>query len=220
LAKSQLPWSIYETMPVDRHEIFAGEPPKVPSKSEAELKQLLPPESVNEYLRDGKEAAANDPVERQVGLDAEGNRLPADKLGEAAKKKYSRRLRDYATEFDELTRRRVELTTEIAGLKQDIERLVAAEASAQKLHAAREEERTKLTTELAGITKERKAIETHLAQVEAQLAKVRQLLAETLQRNREMARELSAAQSRPVRPNDGAAKPATSNAPLALGAGK
>jgi hypothetical protein len=217
LADSRLAWSIYETMPVDRHEIFAADPATDPAKWEAELKQLLPAETVNEYLRDGKEVAANDPVERQVGRDAEGVRLPADKLGEAVKKEYSRRIRDYATEFDELTRQRVELTTEIAGLKQDIERLVAADKNGKQLIAAREAEKTKLIAEKENVEKERKVIETHLAQVEGQLAKVRQLLAATLQRNREMARQLSATQTGAIRPNGGAATPGRSNAPLALG---
>jgi hypothetical protein len=220
VAKSQLPWTIYETMPADRHEIFAAAPSDDPAKWEAQLKQLLPADSVNEYLRDGKEVAANDPIERQVGRDAEGNRLPADKLGEAAKKEFSRRIRDYATEFDELTRQRVELTTEIAGLKQDIAKLQAADKNGKQLIAAREVEKKKLSTEFENVSKEHKAIGSHLAQVEAQLAKVRELLAETLKRNREMARELSAAQTRAARPNDGAATPAAANAPLALGAAK
>jgi hypothetical protein len=220
VAKSQMSWSIYETMPVDRHEIFAADAAADPAQWEAQLKQLLPAEVVNEYIRDGKEAAANDPAERQVGRDAEGVRLPADKLGEAAKKEYSRRIRDYATEFDELTRQRVELTTEIAGLKQDIARLEAADKNGKQLLADREVEKKKLVGELANVSKELTAIKTHLSQVEGQLAKVRQLLAETLKRNREMARELSTAERGARRPGGGAARPAASNVPLALGATK
>jgi hypothetical protein len=213
LAASRLPWIIYETMPIDRHEIFAGKP-------EAELKQKLPPTSVTEYLRDGQDATADDDPARQVGYDAEGNRLPPDKLTDAVKKKYSRRLRDYAVEFETLARQRVALEAKIAATTNDIARLKTAEQSAKQLQAFRQEEKARLTTELAGITKERVTMQKHLAQIEAQLARVNQLLAETLRRNSQIVRELSGRSSPARRPANGAASPPQPAAgPLALGNG-
>ena len=99
LAASRGPWAIYEMMPPDRHAIFAG-------MSEEDLKKSLPRQSVEEYLRHGKDAVPDDPPERVVGFDADGKRLPPDQVDQAAKKVYQRRLRDYATEFDVLSRRR------------------------------------------------------------------------------------------------------------------
>ena len=212
LAASRLTWSIYETMPADRHEIFAG-------LTAEQLQQKLPPQSVTEYSRDGQDATADDDPSRVIGFDADGNRLPPDQVGEAVTRKYSRRLRDYAAEFDAMSRRRLEMEADIAGVKQDIERLVAAQESAKKLQAFREGERTKLTDELAGVTKERQAIDAHLALVEAQLAKARQLLAATLQRNSEMAKALTELQLRSKRPAGGATSPAETASPLALGQG-
>ena len=66
LAASRVPWIIYDTMPMDEHDIFAG-------MTDQQLKQLLPKQSVNDYLRDGKPATADDDPARVVGFDADGN---------------------------------------------------------------------------------------------------------------------------------------------------
>jgi hypothetical protein len=205
LAASRGPWVIYETMPADRHDVFS-------QMTEEELKKKLPPQSVEEYLRHGKEAGPDDPDERKVGLDADGNRLPPEKLGEAAKVVYQRRLRDYATEFDELGRRRIVMEADIAAVRKDIERLAASNESAKKLQAYRQNDIQRLKTDLAGISNERQAIERHLAQVEQQRARVRELLDATLKRNSALARQLAAQQLRSGR------SPAQQTGPLALGA--
>jgi hypothetical protein len=210
LAASRGPWVIYEMMPVDRYAIFAG-------KTEEQLKQMMPKQSVAEYLRHGKDAVADDPPERIIGLDADGKRLPPDQVDQAARKVYQRRLRDYATEFDALSARRTVLQVDIAATKKDIERLTAALAIAQDLKAFREDERTRLNTDLAGIKKERAEIEAHLAKVQRQLARGKQLLAEVLQRNDQLAAELAARQLRPAATPNGAKSPAAPAAPLTLG---
>jgi hypothetical protein len=187
LAASHTPWIIYDTMPMDRHDIFAG-------MSEQQLKQLLPKQSVNEYLRDDKPATADDDPDRVVGYDADNNRLPPAVLAKAVKKIYQRRLHDYAAEFDELAHRRVVMLTDIDAVKKDIERLTTAEDIAKKLQAYREEERQKLNSDLAGVTKEKEAIANHLAQVNKLLARARELTAQLLRQNDQMARELAARQ--------------------------
>jgi hypothetical protein len=185
IASSRGPWIMYDTMPIDRHAIFAD-------MSEEELRQKLPPQSVDEYLRHGKEAGPDDDPARVAGFDQDGKRLPPEQVGQAARKVYQRRQRDYAVEFDELSRRRLELQVDIDSAKQDLERLTAANENAKKLQAFREDEIQKLNTDLAGIQKERQAIEHHLAQLQRQLATGRQRLAATLRRNSEMARQLAA----------------------------
>lgn len=210
LAGSRGPWVMYEVMPIDRYEIFAG-------LSDDELKQQVPPQSVNEYLRHDKEATADDDELRKVGFDGSGHRLPPDQIGTAAKTLYQRRLRDYALEFDQLAEQRAVLATDLEGVKADVERLAAALDRAKKLQAFREDEKQKLNTDLAGVTKEREAIAAHLKLVEQQLAKAQALLAETLQRNREMARELAARQSRRVGPiENGPSSASVPRGPLAL----
>jgi hypothetical protein len=213
LAASPGPWIIYETMPLDRHEIFAG-------KTDQQLQQLLPKKSVNEYIRDGKPATADDDPVRVVGLDENGKPLPPGDISKATKKVYERRLRDYAAEFDDLARRRIAMMTEADSIKKDIVRLTEAEEAAKKIQAFRENERTKLTNDLAGITKERTAIEKHLTDVNKLLARARQLTAELMQRNDQMAAELAARQLPAPKPAGGAGAPAKSASPLALGSVK
>jgi hypothetical protein len=181
IAASRGPWIMYDTMPADRHRIFAG-------MTEDMLRQKLPPQTADEYVRHGKPPGPADEVARQIGFDDSGKRLPPDQLGQAATKQYQRRLRDYALEFDELARRRVALLVDIAAVQKDNERLKVALESAKKLQAFREDEIRKLNKDLAGATRDRQAIERHLAQVQQQLARGRALLAQTLRRNSELAR--------------------------------
>jgi hypothetical protein len=209
LAASRGPWIIYESMPIDRHEIFAG-------KSDKELQQKLPKKSVSEYIRDGKPATADDDPVRVVGFDENNKPLPPGDLSKATKKLYQRRLRDYAAEFDELVRRRIVMLTDIDALNKDIARLTEAKASAEKLQAFRESERTKLTSDLAGVNKEKAAIEKHLAEVNKLLTRARTLTAELMKRNDQLAAELAARQSQP-KPASGATVPTKGNASLVLG---
>lgn len=197
LAGSRGPWAMYEVMPTDRHEIFDR-------LSEDDLKKQLPPQSVNEYLRHGKEANADDDDFRKVA-GTEGNML------------YQRRLRDYALEFDQLAKQRAILATDLEGVNLDIARLKSSLTVAEQLQTFRKEEIRKLNTVLTGVKKEHEAIAAHLKQIEQQLAKAEALLAETLRRNREMARELAARQSRQVGPvEDGPTSAAAPRGPLAL----
>jgi hypothetical protein len=184
LAASRGPWVVYETMPPDRHQLFAG-------MTEEQLRQRVPPQSVGEYIRHGQEANPDDDDARKQGLDADGKPLPSGELAGAAKVIYQRRLRDYAAEFDELSRRRVDMEVSKAAVQKDIDRLTAALASAKKLQASREAEVKRLTTDLTGVKKERQTIEQHLAKVRQQLARVRELLDNTLKQNSELADRLA-----------------------------
>ena len=210
LAASKGPWIMYETMPTDRYEFYAD-------LKEDQLKQLLPKQSVNEYLRHGKEATADDSPWRKVGFDENGVQLPADQIAKATKVLYQRRLRDYAAEIEELSRRHISMLAEADAVKKDIDELTAAEDVAKKLQAFRTEERQKLTADLAGVTKERETIEKHLAQVQQLLAKARQLTADTIAHNRQLVAELTARQLPAQQPkNNGTSSPAKRPEPLAL----
>lgn len=209
LAASRGPWIMYETMPLDNNETFVG-------LKEEQLKQILPKSSVNEYLRHGQPATDADDAFRKVALDADGNPLPPDKKDGVAKVIFQRRLRDYATEFDELTRRRINTAAEIEAVKKDIAQLTTAQEAGKKLQAFRTEERQKLTADLAGVTKERQEIEKHLAQVEQLLAKARQLTADLMAKNRALTAELTARQLGVGGNPRGTNAPAKRSEPLAL----
>lgn len=209
LTASQGPWAVYEVMPVDRHSIFDN-------LTEEELKTKIPPPSVNEYLRHGKDANADDDEWHKVGFDESGKRLPPDQLANAAKVLYQRRLRDYALEFDELAERRSVLLADLEGVKRDNQRLVAAQASAKELEAFRKDEIARLQTDRKGVTAEVEAIKAHLAKVQRQVARAEALLAQSLQRNRQLAQELAARQARAIDAIEGPASPAAPSGPLAL----
>lgn len=207
IAASRGPWIMYDTMPPDRYEVFAGMP-------EQALQQMVPPQSVGEYLRHGTSAVPDDDPARVIGFDADGKQLPPDQMAQAAKKVYQRRLRDYALEFDEAARRRLELLVDIDTAKQDLERLAAAQNSAKELQAFRTQDIQKLQGDLAGVAKERQAIDTHLAQLQQYLANGRRRLSETLRRNVELARNLAAQQQVGM---NGATTPSSAKVSLALG---
>jgi hypothetical protein len=189
IASSRVPWVMYEVMPADRYELFA-------KLSEEELKKQLPPQSVNEYVRHGKEATTDDSDLRKIGVDENGQLVAEGAT--PAKTIYQRRLRDYALEFDQLANDRAALATDLEGVKLDIEKLAAALEVAKQLQAFREDEVKKLNIDLNGVKKEHAAIAAHQKLVEQQLARVQALLADVLRHNREMARELAARQSRSI----------------------
>lgn len=205
IANSRGPWIVYETMPLDRFEIFA-------EMSEEEIRALIPEASLEEYLRHGKEAGPDDDEYHRAGFDESGKRLGPDQMANAARVVYERRLRDYSQEFEELARQRAVLSTDVAGVRQDNERLAAALESAKKLQAFREDEFRRLNLDLAGLQKERQAIERHLTLVQQQLERARQLLADTIRQNSQLAKELAGRQG-----IDGAATPDDAISPLALG---
>ncbi len=184
LAKSPGNWALYETMPIDQLEIFAG-------LNEEQLRKLLPEASVEEYIRQGTPVGPDDDEWHTAGFDEEGNPVGPENIDKAAKKLYQRRVRDYAIDFAELNRRRVVLLASIAAVMQDNERLKAALASAEKLEAFRVEEQRKLKIDLAGVTKERQIIEQHLATVQQQLANARKLLGQAIAENRRLADDLA-----------------------------
>jgi hypothetical protein len=212
LAASKVPWALHESMPVDQYKLFEG-------LTEEQLRKWLPEKSVKEYLRHGTAKEADDDPMRVVGLDEEGKPVDPKDMSKAVKILYQRRLRDYSVEFDELARDRVVLLANIAGVTKDNERLKAALVSAKQLQAFREDEQQKLGVDLAGITKERSAIEKHLANVEQQLASDRQTLATKLDENARLAERLGKlqAQQKEMIDKKSAAAP---SAPLALSAGK
>lgn len=206
LANSRGPWALYETMPVDQLELFAG-------LDEKQLRKLLPAASVEEYIRQGTPAGPDDDEWHVIGFDDNGNQVGPDNMDKAVKKVYQRRLRDYAADFAELNERRVMLLANIAAVSKDIERLQAAQVSAKKLEAFRTDEVQKLKIDLAGVEKERAIIEAHQAQVEQQLATARKLLDQAIAENRRLADELARREA-PATPRSGNAE--TPPTPLAV----
>lgn len=211
LASSQGPWVLHETMPVDRYSLFTD-------RTEEQLRAWLPEESVTEYIRQGTEAGPDDDEWHRVGYDESGNQLGPDQLDEAVRVVYQRRLRDYSEEFQDLSNERVLLWADVAAVTKDNERLAEALASARELQAFREEELRKLRVDLAGVTKERKTIERHLADVQQQLTTAQRRLDKALASSSRLAAQLAAMQAKLKAEIDAASSAARPVDPLALNA--
>ncbi|MCA9259687.1 MAG: hypothetical protein KDA61_10830, partial [Planctomycetales bacterium] len=182
--QSQRPWSLYETMPADRHELFAN-------LSEEELRQLLPADSVEEYVRHGSPATDDDDDFHRAGYDENGRRVGPESVGPDTEFRYDRPLRDYAYLFAELARQRVMLLADTASLTEDIDKLKTANEVAQKLSAYREQEKSDLDFDLNHMQRDRSAIETVRGAIADQLATARDLITQAIAYNAELAEMLA-----------------------------
>jgi hypothetical protein len=172
LARSQGPWSLYETMPVDRYKTFAG-------MGEEELRKRLPASVVDQFIRHGQDANAND----------HPNNI---KVREDGTREFRRPLVDYAYLFSELARQKVVLLARIDAVTEDNAKLTAALESAEKLSAFRKDQKKLMEADLAGMKKDRAAIKAHLNAVNKQLENARHLIDDFLAANSELAKDLAA----------------------------
>ncbi len=154
LAESEGPWSLYGTMPSDSHRVFAGIP-------EEALRQMLPAESVEEYLRHGTKATPDDDRWHVIGFDEEGNRVVPDDIDSAVTQIYDRSLRDYAFLFNELAGEKVVTLAKHQAVTEDNAKQVTALASAEETAKFRQQQIDDLKVDLAGMKQDREAIESH-----------------------------------------------------------
>lgn len=158
-------WDLYETMPADRHDVFAGL-----SEEESEaLFSNLPPEVQEEYRRDGAEAQDTDPPERVV----DG--------------KYDRRLRDYRVIFNDYSRERSVLIDKIAAAQKDLAYLESAVRDSKVQDEHRRADIKRLKAEKAAATTERDTVNGYRQVLADRLNAVRQETEETLQENKRLA---------------------------------
>lgn len=178
-------WTLYESMPADRHELYAG-------LDEAELKRRLPAASVEEYMRQGQKGKKEDFDEHaRASFDDQGRRLgPEDEI-KAVEWRYDRQLRDYAFLFAEAARQRVVALAEKAALVEDVAKLKTADQIAKQLGQQRTEEKGGLTGDLEHMIGDRQAIESLLGTVKLQLSNAQQLLKALLAENMQRAADLT-----------------------------
>ncbi len=185
LARSEGPWSLYESMPSDRYKTFAD-------MDEAELRKRLPAAIVEEYLRHGQPATADDDPHDVIGFDENDQRLGPNEMNKAVKKVYNRPLRDYSYLFSELSRQKAVLLAKRDALIEDNAKWTAALASAEKLGEFREQEIKLLQEDLAGMKQDHEAIENHLKAVNLSLKNAHELIDSLLAENSSLAARLAA----------------------------
>ncbi|MEM8864022.1 MAG: hypothetical protein AAGF31_00560 [Planctomycetota bacterium] len=187
LLDSRGPWALYETMPVDRHDMFER-------FTDDQLRQIIPEASVEEYLRDGTPWTVDDGEWTKEGRDENDQVVGPEDWDDSTRFVYRRQLRDYAYLFNEFAKSRIELEARREALEEDIEKLKATLARAEEVGRYRKAEQTKLKADLARVVIDRKAIEAHLAALEKQLARGRQLRDRLIASNSQLADQLAAKQ--------------------------
>lgn len=192
LAGSQKPWVIYETMPADRIELFAGLP-------EEQLRQWFPESTADNYVRQGEklDKPTSDEFDPSIAMfDEQGRRLGPDAADKATEWRYERPLRDYDYLFAAANRELVDLTARRMALVEDIKKLQSALEIAKSLGAMRTEEKQALTVDAEHMEADRRAIETQLASVQRVLANVQRMVAEKQAETADLAAKLKAKQQR------------------------
>jgi hypothetical protein len=165
-AKTRGPWVIYEMLPRDNHELLAG-------LSDQELKAMLPADTLAEYLKDGKPAAADDPKERvQAG-------------------KYVRQLRDYGVLFGAEQRKRVLLSASLEASRQDKQLIDEALADARKQEEACKRDIRTVTQSKALTEHQRDVVTAYCKQLEEKLAAVQEMTARLIKTNQAMAGQMA-----------------------------
>ena len=148
LNNSNSDWIVYELMPVDRHDIFTVLPAD-------ELRALLPERSVEEYLKDGQPAEADDPADLVVTRKVDGEEQQF----------YQRRLRDYATQFHELQMQFYVLQNLIEQKEKDNLLLEQTVAKTNADIELRKVEADNLASDLKRFQEEVEIVKTHLERV-------------------------------------------------------
>ena len=156
-------WTLYEVMPIDRHDIFTGVEPEA-------LGKMLPAERVNDYVRDGQPAQASDPPARVM----DG--------------KFERQLTDYGMLFHEMDRQISTASDLRNAAAKDAASLAAATADAKEQVAFHTAEIQDLKKELATSQAERDLMQAQCQALQGQITKTRASMKTTFQESRALAK--------------------------------
>jgi hypothetical protein len=200
LAGSQRPWILYDAMPTDTHEAYAG-------LTEEQLRAILPEATVGEYITHGEtlqkpDTDAFDPT--IATFDEQGNRLGPNDAGTATQWRRERRLRDYAYLFTAANRQLVKLTARQKAVTENTAKLNDALELAKQMGATRTAEKNALTADLANMERDRQAIEAHLAEVERVRDQLKQWAEELQGQAVQFEQDLEAKQQLPASESGGA----------------
>ena len=171
LSGSKGPWTLYELMPADRHLAFADL-----SEDERRAlfpKDVVPKEIVDEYVRDGQPAKADDPPQCQV----DG--------------RYVRRLRDYKELFRSYQTDQTLFADVTEALVRDKQYLDDAKNDADRQVQFAEQYVTALRADQAVAVKEQRAAGGFRALLDQRLAAMQQIVAKLIKDNLEKAAEIA-----------------------------
>ena len=182
LASSAGPWSLYEVMPIDGHDVLA-------EMDDQYLRTVLPESVAAQYVRD-REPATPEQIE-ELGLpgqvvDAEGQPVGPGETGV-----YLRPLRDYEVLFRDYHRQAAEWGAEMAAALSDQQYAEAAREDAQRQLAFRQAQISQRENELATETRQRDIVQRHRQALERKLAEIARAAGQILADNRTLASQIA-----------------------------
>ncbi len=159
-------WLLYERMPVDRHDVFAG----YDQQQLAAMMPGVPANVLDEYLRNGQDAQPDDSEDRVMNG------------------KYERQLRDYNVYFHEMHSQIASMQDQVAAATTDLGIVQKSRDVTQKEVELRQEEIDKeIKPELEVVSAELELATAYRQQLEDKLAEVQQEVDETIKKNKELA---------------------------------
>jgi len=182
LANSSSPWSLYDVMPVDSHDVLAD-------VDDERLRSILPETVAEQYIRDMEPATAEEIEE--LGLpgkvvDKEGNPVAAGETGI-----YKRPLRDYEVIFRGFDREDLEWKHAMTATLTDTEYARGAKEAAEQDVEFRRRQVEEHRSDLAKMSRRRDLIAKHRTALERKLAEISRAAQEIRTNNRQLASRIA-----------------------------
>lgn len=171
-------WNLYEVLPSDGHEVFAG-------LKDDQIRTMVPEAVLTEYVRDGKKADPSDPDARK---DKSGN--------------YSRMLRDYGVLLADYHRQLDETAGQIQVSQEHLQTLAQAQDGLTKQIEFTNQSIEALKKDLASANYQRDAAIAHVKTIEQSLTDLKAAVNKMLVDNLAMARQISDLQHKASRKID------------------
>ena len=166
LAEAKKPWNLYDSLPHDNHEIFG-------QLNEQDKKAVLPADSVEEYIEDGKPAPQAAPA------------------GNIADGKYVRPLRDYGYLFDAYHMKITELVDREQSVMRDKQMVENTLADAKLQVQFWKKQGTVVKAILAEMDRQRDAVAAHLDKLQNKIAEAKAAITELIKNNKAMAGQIA-----------------------------
>ncbi|MGA2061303.1 MAG: hypothetical protein ABSG67_12525 [Thermoguttaceae bacterium] len=166
LAEAKKPWNLYDSLPHDNHEILE-------QISEQDKKAMLPADSAEEYIEDGKPAAQGAPA------------------GNIADGKYVRSLRDYGYLFDTYRMKITELVDREQSAMRDKQMVEDTLADAKLQVQFWQKQGTVAKALVAEMVRQRDAVAAHLDKLQKKIAEAKAAITELIKNNKAMAGQIA-----------------------------
>jgi hypothetical protein len=201
-ARNGASWALYEAMPADKHEAFAG-------LSEEQLRAMIPESTVAEYVMDGQLTTLGEVKQRGLKgkvfqVDENGEivmveGLPKEVLGEDEKGMYVRQLRDYEESFRQDQLWRSAWIDRMATNTRNRDYLRTSDEDLRRQVQYRQKEHDQLVAEKEKYEKERDLYAWYRNAIDEKLKAVRAAVSESINTNQAMAGEIARIQREATR---------------------